>query len=172
MHRRRRKGGAKRLGELVVGVYPSREPEEVRALRAFSWWERAVPPRVSKNARPVRFSRGVLTVHAATSAWAQELDFLKESLLGSVKKHAPEANVRRIHIRVGPLPELPPRPRERTRSVPPKPVSELPEELARALATVAHDELRKVISSAAAVSLGDEPDSERDSEVTGVRRRR
>lgn len=142
------------LAELVRAVYPSREPADAAAIRVFTWWRRAVPERVFMRARPVRLNQGVLWVHTATSAWASELEHLKEQLLASVQKHAPEARVRGLRFRVGPLPELPPSTRPEPVRVSPVAVATLPEELARALAGIDDDELREAIGHAASIALG------------------
>jgi len=165
----RRIGKPARIGELVMGAYPSREPEDVKAIRAFAWWERAVPIRVFANARPVRLFNGVLTVHTTTSTWAHELSYLRESLLVAVQKHAPTAAVRELKIRVGPLPAMPVR-TPKVPILPIVPLEELPEELARELATLRDDTLRDAIASAAATSLGGT--TEPGVNTTGIRDRR
>jgi len=147
----------RKLGELVREVYPSREPDDVAAIRAFSWWRKAVPERVFLRARPVRLAGGVLYVNTATTAWASELDHMKEQLLASVQNQAHGARVRELRFRVGPLPELP----KTTRPERPRPqpiaLAVLPEKLARALAQIDDDALRDVISGAASVALGRHP---------------
>ena len=141
------------LRDLVLKVYPSKEPDDVRAVRAFVWWEKAVPERVAQNARPVKLERGVLFVHAATNVWASELDFLKEDLLARLHRVAPRDQIRKVVVRVGKLPPRPevPQPRKRRPSVP---VTSLPDDVARALASVADDSLRQAIGGAASLSLG------------------
>lgn len=152
------RGGAPRsLSELVRKVYPGREPEEAAVIRVFTWWRRAVPARVFARARPVRLSHGVLYVNTATPAWALELDHLKPQLLASVQKHAPEARIRELRFRMGPLPEQPKGSRPDRRRPEPVPVAALPEPLARALAGIDDDQLREAISAAAAVGLGRAP---------------
>jgi hypothetical protein len=145
------------IGELMRAAYPSREPADVAAIRAFRWWRKAVPERVLRRARPVRLVRGVLYIHTATSAWAAELDMLKEELLASVREQAPEAGICDLRFRVGPLPELP----KGTRPEKPRPapivLATLPEELARALSRIDDDALRDAIGGAASVALGRDP---------------
>lgn len=135
-------------------AYPAREPDEAALIRAFSWWQKAVPERVVARARPVRLVNGTLFVNTATSAWALELDHLRETLLASVQKHSPFARVRDIRFRVGPLPDLPIRTRNEVRRASPVAVASLPEELARVLATIDDDDLRDVIGYAASIQLG------------------
>lgn len=152
-----RRGGTPRpLADVLRAVYPSREPEEVAIIRVFSWWRRAVPARVYLRARPVRLSHGILYVHTASPAWALELDYMKPQLLAEVQKHAPEAKVKELRFRTGPLPELPSGSRPEPRRPEPVAVAILPENLARALASIDDDALREAISGAAAVGLGRE----------------
>ncbi len=153
---RDRKGSStpRALSELVREVYPSREPDDVAAIRAFGWWRKAVPERVFLRARPVRMSAGILYVNTATTAWASELDHMKEQLLASVQNQAPSARVRELRFRVGPLPETP----KATRPEPPRPqpiaLAVLPEKLARVLSRIDDDALRNAIGGAASIALG------------------
>lgn len=150
-----RRGGTPRpLSELLRAVYPGREPEDAAVIRVFSWWRKAVPARVFARARPVRLSHGILYVHTASPAWALELDYLKPQLLASVQKQAPEARVRELRFRTGPLPEVPTLSRPEPKRPEPVAVAVLPESLARALASIDDDALREAISGAAAVGLG------------------
>jgi hypothetical protein len=150
----RRGGGPATLSALVRQVYPGREPEDAQAIRVFGWWRKAVPERVFNRARPVRFSHGTLLVHTATSAWANELDHLQDQLLASVQRTAPEARVKALRFRVGPLPDMPPQTRPDPPRRTPIAVKTLPEELARVLARIDDDELREAIGAAASVALG------------------
>ena len=154
----RDRGGTPRsLSELLRRVYPGREPEDAAVIRVFGWWRRAVPARVFARARPIRLSHGVLYVHTASPAWALELDYLKEQLLASVQKHAPEARIRELRFKMGPLPEVPKGSRPERSRPEPVAVAALPENLARALANIDDDALREAISGAAAVALGRTP---------------
>lgn len=149
-----RGGSPRALADLLRAVYPSREPEDAAAIRVFTWWRRAVPARVFARAQPVRLSHGILYVNTATPAWALELDYLKPQLLASVQKHAPEARIRELRFKMGPLPEVPKGSRPERKRPEPVVVAALPETLARALASIDDDALREAISGAAAVSLG------------------
>lgn len=150
-HRRSR---PTKLAELLRSAYPSKEPDDITAIRVFHWWKRAVPERVYLRARPVRVHAGTLYVNTATSAWSSELEVWKERLLASVRKHAPEAKVRAVRFRVGPLPEMPVGTRPERPAPPPVIIPTLPEQLARTLAAIDDDELREAIGSAAGMALG------------------
>lgn len=150
----RRSGEPKWIGEIVEAVLPSRPRDgQVPLPRLHGWWARAVPPRIAREAWPVRLDRdGVLLVHARSAVWAAELDALRERLLAAVRRHAPAIGIRDLRIRVGPLPELP------TPPVEPPPrlrqPTELPADVAAAVARIGDDEVRDAVASAAAASLG------------------
>jgi len=154
---RRKRGGMSHISGLVARAYPRSEPPDVSAMRAFAWWCKAVPVRVLKNARPVRFSRGVLTVHTSTSAWANTLQLESERFLQAIAQHAPEATVKKISFRVGALPDMPLPPRKKPELPLPGPLLELPESVARELVRIANDELRNAVARAASTGLAEQP---------------
>jgi hypothetical protein len=156
MRTKGRGGSPAMLADLIRTSYPAREPDDVAAIRVFHWWRRAVPERVFRRARPVRLHAGTLYVNTATSAWASELEAWKEQLVASARKHAPEARVRAIRFRVGPLPELAQGSRPERTPAPPVIVAALPEQLARVLAAIDDDELREAIGGAASIAIGRE----------------
>jgi predicted nucleic acid-binding Zn ribbon protein len=139
------------LGQLMSKVYP--DPAGLDVAKVFGWWTRAVPERVVRHARPVHLRRGTLTVHVASAPWAQELVFLKDRLLRAVQRAAPEAGVRDLRFRVGPLPPMPERVAAARPKAEPQVTASLPEDVARALAGVDDDDLRDAIARAAAMSL-------------------
>lgn len=106
-----------------------------------------------EHARPVKLSRGVLIVHVSSSVWANELHYLSDDLLTRLRRHAPSSGVEKIRFQVGPLPDLPRRPK--AKPPPPEPVrlAALPDELGRALSRVGDEQLRKAITEAATTSL-------------------
>ena len=120
-------------------------------ITAFAWWYRAVPARVGRNARPARFADGVLTVHTRTTVWADQLQYLHDQLMASLKAHAPRIPIRELRFRVGKLPPYlgpaePPLSVDRS-------LTQLPDTIARALARISDDSLREAIGRAAAASL-------------------
>ena len=142
------------LSTLVRKVYPGKSKEELEAVVAFGAWMTALSPRVIKNPRPVKLHKGTLTVHAATGAWASSLQLESESLLAAIKRKVPGAAVQKLFIRVGPLPNVTAPLRPEVEPDPAVPVAQLPEELARELARIQHDGLRRAVTDAAAAGLG------------------
>jgi hypothetical protein len=148
----RRRGKLTGLSELIPKIIPASEPEDARAMRVFGAFCRSVSERVLSNARPVRFSDGVLMVNTSTSTWANALTFETPDLLGKIRARVPGITVTRIAFRSGPLPELP-----AAAPLPPriKPLGldTLPPQVARELASIGHDGLRDAVARAAATAL-------------------
>lgn len=158
--KKRRKGpprGLATLGELVPRVYPSNEPEDQRLVRALAWWDRHVPPRIVKNARPAKLARGVLVIHAVTSAWAQELTLLMPRFAPALCAAVPGLDASKIRVLVGRLPPAAPRTRVQPPPIPPLDVQQLPDAVARALAAIGDDDVRDAVARAAAQSLAPRP---------------
>lgn len=108
-------------------------------------WRNAVGERIASRTEPGRLRAGVLTIHAASAAWAQELTFLSSEILTRVQALGVDAKSLRFVVRpnVAAVPAkgyAPPRAVER------KP---LPDDLTARLAGVADPELRAAIAEAA-----------------------
>jgi hypothetical protein len=143
------------LSALVAKVYPGRGQEEWAAVRVFGAFVRTLSPRVLQNARPVRFARGVLTIHTINSAWANSLQLESESILTRLVRQTPGLRISKLVFRSGPLPDaaLPiPEEPEPKRSVA---LDKLPEDVARALAHIHDDALREAVTRAALMGLAD-----------------
>lgn len=147
----RRRGGMATVAELLPRVIPH-EPDEAILFRVMAFWERALPHRMVRNARPVTLKKGVLYVHATTSAWAQEVALRSRDLLERLRRGVPKASVRELRVRTGQLPDriVPPPPVER-RVVP---ADKLPQVLEVALENVEDPKLRELLAAAARTSLG------------------
>lgn len=142
------------LGDLMARVYPSKSPEDRAMLLAQAHWGQAVPPSVARNAMPVRLQHGVLTVHTATAAWANTLQFEAETLLMKLKQRCPAAKLRRLDFRVGRIPEMPPHLLPEAEPFEVTPATMLPEDVAQALALIQDDDVRDAVALAVATGLG------------------
>jgi hypothetical protein len=112
-------------------------------------WRRAVGERIAQRTEPGRLRGGVLTLHVASAAWAQELSFFVPDLLARVTALGVRATSIRFQVRPnagvhGRAPAHAPAP----------PRAALPPELAERLATVADPALRAAIAEAATLGLG------------------
>jgi hypothetical protein len=143
------------LSALVAKVYPGRGKEELAAVRVFGAFIKALSPRVVRNARPVRFARGVLTIHTVNSAWASSLQLESESIIARVMRYTPGLRITKLVVRSGPLPDAAlPIPEE----APPKrsvALHKLPDDIARALAHIHDDTLREAVTRAALMGLAE-----------------
>ena len=142
------------LSALVTRVYPAQSRDELDAVRAFGAFIRALSPRVLRNARPVKLSRGTLFVNTSNSAWANTLALESTGLLAKIKRVVPDARIKRLVFRAGPLPESA-LPLAHVPLAAPAglPLSELPDDIARGLARIHHDDLREAVKRAASVGL-------------------
>jgi hypothetical protein len=113
-------------------------------------WPEAVGPEIARNAWPARLTRdGTLVVHASSAAWAFELGQLEPRIRGLL----PERGVAQLRFLVGPLPE-PAAPAADARRPAPAAPSALELEAGAALAAAIQDDnLRRIVSKTAALSL-------------------
>lgn len=117
-------------------------------------WRNVVGDRLARRAQPVRLSRGTLTVHVVSSTWAQELQMMGDEFLHAIARRLPNLRLRRLRFYVGELPlPLPPQDcvDDRASAAPSASLkmTQLPEELARALASIHDDELRSIVADTA-----------------------
>lgn len=106
-------------------------------------WARLAGAAIARRSEPHSLRDGVLTVQVTSSAWAQELSFLHDSLLA--KLAAAGFAVRQVRFRVGPMPGKEPPP-ARPPVVRPKPT---PANVVAALRQIEDDpELREVLTEA------------------------
>ncbi len=113
-------------------------------------WPAAVGREIARNAWPARIGRdGTLHVHASSSSWAFELGQLEGRLRDALGELAPP----RLRFVVGPLPEPAVELPERGETTP---VAPRPEHLAAAAAlaaSIADEDLRKLVEKAVAANF-------------------
>lgn len=145
------------VARVLDHAYPGK-PSDRPLIRTFSWWYEAIPARIAEHARPVNIRNGTLWVHTKNAAWAQELSFHAAEMLAAAQRHVPE--IARLRFRVGPMPPAPPRPEPEPPKRTPIAATELPAEIARALAALGDDELRNTVTLAACTGLAPDPSKE------------
>ncbi|NUO49923.1 MAG: DUF721 domain-containing protein [Polyangiaceae bacterium] len=114
-------------------------------------WETAVGSRIAARTRPERLEQGTLHVVTASAAWSQELSLLVDPIrerLGVLG-----IQVENLRFRVGKI-DMTSRIALRRPVKDAPPDAPLSEPLARALASVEDDELRRSIARAAKKALG------------------
>ena len=117
-------------------------------------WRRAVGERIAARTEPGRLRGGVLTLHVASAAWAQELSFFTPDLLERVKALGVQASSLRFQVRpvAARVVAKPPAPAARPRAV-------LPPDISERLRAIADPALRAAIAEAAALGLAPRPSS-------------
>ena len=88
------------LHEVLAGF---RKRPEGDLTELWERWPDAVGPAVAENSRPVAVKGRVLTVNVTSSAWMQQLQFLKADLIARLNRALGEARVAEIRFRVGPV---------------------------------------------------------------------
>jgi len=78
-------------------------PSSADLTRIWELWDQAVGPVISANTRPAAFKGNLLLVHAASSTWLHQLQFMKEDILRKVNKTLGEGTVTDIKFKIGPL---------------------------------------------------------------------
>ena len=113
-------------------------------------WPAAVGDSIARNAWPARVSRdGTLHVATSSSAWAFELGHLEPELRARLGKLAPP----RLRFAAGPLPEGHKSDSKTRKPPPPKPTPAEWAEAERIGARIEAEELRNLVTRAAAASL-------------------
>ncbi|HEX2573204.1 MAG TPA: DUF721 domain-containing protein [Polyangia bacterium] len=131
--------------------------EQARAWRAMASWARAAGPRIAKHARAEQLRNKTLVVRVVSSAWANELSFLKAELLAKLHELPGGDAVQDLRFSVGPLGDAPSweepaeakagRKAKRRRPAPPVMKDEVEgAALAEALGEVADPELRATLA--------------------------
>ena len=143
------------LSSLLLKAYPGKSKEELQAVRVFGAWAKALSTRILQNAQPVKLQNGTLTVHTATSAWANSLQLESDALIAAVQRRAPEVRLRKLVFRVGPLPNATTIVVDEPTSPGVVPAVTLPEDVARELARISDDGVREAVARAAAAGLGE-----------------
>jgi hypothetical protein len=145
------------LGALVGGVVRTAPVPAGGCIDGMTW-QKAVGYDVSRRTRPIRMDKGVLQLRVATSAWAQELALLKKTILARLREHGIKLDD--IRFQVGTV-EPAPRPMERRATKGPRKLRELPDQVKNAILRVEDEELRAVLTAAAATNLAWQRDTER-----------
>jgi hypothetical protein len=143
--------GPERLGVVIVRAAPDQPPHRGPSPMPLWLWQEAVGPRIARRARPVRLERGVLTVRAATSVWAQELTFLAPNIISQLS--ALGLVVKSVRFAVGPVETLPAEDKPKLPPVKGEPERPLNRELNGAIQKIEDNSLRNVISRAARANL-------------------
>ena len=113
--------------EGLIGIKPILEKAlkkfdlEIKIKEGKIWeiWDKAVGPVVARNAQPESIRGRVLFVRVSTSAWMQQLQFIKERIIEKLNQSLGKTLVKSISFRLGTIPSPSPAETEATRESPP-----------------------------------------------------
>ncbi len=141
------------LGDVLVGteeIFAQRSGSAIRRAE----WTAIVGSRIASRTRVGKLNRGVLTVKVASSAWSNELSFLKTQLLAKLNRAGHEITDLRFFVD-----QIADDAQSKKRHPLAKPAkydvapAPLPDELVQRLKDVEDPNLRAVIAEAARASL-------------------
>ena len=75
--------------------------KETTRYKLWTEWAKIMPTMVAKHTRPIRWQGDVLVVGTPTSAWSQELSYLKPELIEKISTHIPEIKIKDMHFETG-----------------------------------------------------------------------
>ena len=90
------------IAALLSGVFQG-EPLQERLKEGKIWliWDAAVGEQIANRAQPASIRNGVLTVTVASSAWMQQLNFLKTGIREKLNSAIGEELVKEIFLKAG-----------------------------------------------------------------------
>ena len=77
------------------------QAQNARAVWGF--WDRVVGETLARNAQPEAFKQRILLVHVSSSAWLQELHFMKNELIERLNQAAGARVLEDIQFKIGVL---------------------------------------------------------------------
>lgn len=97
-----RKGQLTGVDELIDNIgLPSKVKTHLKSHKVWSHWQQIVGPELFRVTAPLEIKSHTLVIKVAHQAWAQQLHFLRPSILGKIKTHAGESSIRDLQFRVG-----------------------------------------------------------------------
>jgi len=104
MERNRRKAGFVHIGRIVDDVLKSyRRESDSELIRVWQVWDGAVGDTISQNARPAAFKGRLLLVHATSSIWIHQLQFLKKDIIVKLNDALGKSLIDDLKFKIGPL---------------------------------------------------------------------
>ncbi len=80
--------------------------QRMKGWRLMERWEEIAGPAVAAHSRPARWQGKNLIVRVDSAPWMQELSFLKEEMVGRIRKEFPASDIGGIKLEQGELPPM------------------------------------------------------------------
>jgi predicted nucleic acid-binding Zn ribbon protein len=92
------------ISAIIGNVLQTCQGGEGRNARVvWRFWDRVVGETLARNAQPEAFKQRILLVHVSSSAWLQELHFMKNELIERINQAAGDRVVDDIQFKIGAL---------------------------------------------------------------------
>lgn len=90
------------VSDIMGGIkLPKSVKDHVKNYEIWTKWSEIVGSELSRVTLPTELKGKTLEIHVAHQAWAQQLHFLKPSILGKIRALCPRAGVKDLHFKVG-----------------------------------------------------------------------
>jgi hypothetical protein len=107
--KRKNHGRAQRAADLAWReVFATVPRDRIELARLQNAWPRLVPRHLQEVAWPAWLGEGRLLVHVDDNQWLHELTYLRQELLGKLRRACPTAGLQELRLRVGEVELVPP----------------------------------------------------------------
>ena len=104
MRKRDPKKDFSHIGSVIGNVLKEYMPESASELtRVWQFWDDAVGEIIAANAQPVAIKADLLLVHATSSTWIHQLQFLKADIISKLNAALEKPMISEIKFKIGPL---------------------------------------------------------------------
>jgi predicted nucleic acid-binding Zn ribbon protein len=104
MERKKKQAGFVHIGPLINDVLKSyRRESDSELIRVWQIWEGAVGGIIAQNAKPAAFKGRILLVHATSSTWIHQLQFLKKDMIDKLNAALGKPLIDDLKFKIGPI---------------------------------------------------------------------
>ncbi len=104
MRKRRQKEDFSHISSIIGDVLKEFVPASAGELtRVWQLWDDAVGEAIAANAQPVAFKGDLLLVHATSSTWIHQLQFLKADIISKLNAALGKPMIAEIKFKIGPF---------------------------------------------------------------------
>jgi predicted nucleic acid-binding Zn ribbon protein len=104
MERKKKQAGFVHIGRLIDDVLKNyRRESDSELIQVWQIWEGAVGEIIAQNAKPAAFKGRILLVHATSSAWIHQLQFLKKDMIDKLNGALGKPLIDDLKFKVGPV---------------------------------------------------------------------
>ena len=82
---------------------PYRSKPDFELKEVWRLWDAAVGETIAQNARPAAFKGKLLVVHASSSTWIHQLQFLKHDMIAKLNAALGKPLIEELKFKIGPL---------------------------------------------------------------------